>query len=435
MTERRRPRRCRVSRAGGTRAGEVRPAAPSGDARPAPSRQSVAERTNSVPERESEVASPVVIERLAMARDETRPDVALAAPATAARSAEASETSLDVRAAAPLVPAAAATGDEPPEAGPAALPAVADEASTADTAAPSRLPALKPLHDIPVVVAGATPVPLGRSRRSRHVATTSEPPRPSFKRFELVSTQRTQQLPERNADQEPRGAAPMPETLPGAIQALWTNLKVLLAAVPPSQLRLVGGDDSDREWSGTRAGVASAGDAGRTTGSGSSNGGGGGSSGDGNSATDGSSGPGAGGSGGSTSDSSSGGAGGDKGGKGGGKGGGGGQRRRQRRRQRAELTSCDRLCGPRLTYAPVACSLMIRRSRWRLRLTAKPIEDVAFGLGTLPFIARLVEECMSAEPCPSNYRKISARPPTCCWWSPSCWASSEPASSFWGTVR
>jgi hypothetical protein len=279
-----------------------------------------------VAERESVVDSPVVIERLAMARDETRPDVDPAAPAPAARSAEASETSLDVQGAAPLVPAAAATADEPPEAGPAALPAVADEASTADAAAaPSRLPALKPLHDIPVVVAGATPAPLGTSQRSRRAAATSDPPRPSFKRFELVSTQRTQQLPERNADQEPRRAAPMPETLPGAIQALWTNLKILLAAVPPSQLRLAGGDDSDREWSGTRAGVASAGDAGRTTGSGSSRGGGGGASGDGNSATDGSSGPGAGGSGGSASDSSSGGAGGDKGGKGGGKGDGGGK--------------------------------------------------------------------------------------------------------------
>jgi hypothetical protein len=45
---------------------------------------------------------------------------------------------------------------------------------------------------------------------------------------------RTQQLPERTADQEPRRAAPMPETLPAAIQALWTNLKIPLAAVPPS---------------------------------------------------------------------------------------------------------------------------------------------------------------------------------------------------------
>jgi hypothetical protein len=285
----------------------------------------VAERTNSVAERESEVDSPVAIERLAMARGETRPDVALAA-APRARSAEASETSLDVRGAAPLVPAAAATADEPPEAGPAALPAVADEASTADAAAaPSRLPALKPLHDIPVVVARATPAPLGTSQRSRRTAPTSDPPRPSFKRFELVSTQRPQQLPERNADQEPRRAAPMPETLPGAIQALWTNLKILLAAVPPSQLRLAGGDDSDREWADTRAGVASAGDAGRTTGSGSSRGGGGGAGSDGNSATDGSAGPGADGSRGSASDSNSRGAGGDKVGKGGGKGGGGGK--------------------------------------------------------------------------------------------------------------
>jgi hypothetical protein len=306
----------------GTRAGEGPPALPPGDARPAPSRQSVAEETNSVAERESEVDSPAVIEQLAMARDETRPDVALDAPAPAARSAEASETSPDLRGAEPPVPAAATTADEPPEAGPA-LPAVAHEASQADAAAaPSRLPALKPLHDIPVVVAGATLAPLGASQRSRHAAPTSDPPIPSFKRFESVSTQRPQQLPERNADQEPRRAVPTPETLPGAIRALWTNLKILLAAAPPSQVRLAGRDDSDRERSGTRTGVTSTGDAGRTTGSGSS---GGGDGGGGGSSSAGSGGGVGGGSGGSASDSSTGGAGGGKGGKGGGGKGGGGK--------------------------------------------------------------------------------------------------------------
>jgi hypothetical protein len=338
-----------LSQPGGppAQAGTARPASLFAEAGPAESRQSVAERKSSVAELESVVGSPAVIDRLAMARDGTRPGVALDAPTLAARSGEGSETSLDVRAAASPVSAAAATANEAPEVGPdapaaahetlppvvaaapaaangplqaggTASPAAANKVSKADTAAtPSRLPALKPLHAIPVLVAEAMPAPLSTSQRSRRASATSYPARPSFKPFELVSAQRPRQLPAQEADQEPRRAASTPEILPEAIQALWTNLKILLAAAPPPQVRPAGGDGSDWARSGTRAGVASAGDAGHTTGSRSNRGGGGSASGP-------SSGD-VGGGGGSASGSGSGAAGsggkGDNGG--GGKGGGG----------------------------------------------------------------------------------------------------------------
>jgi hypothetical protein len=60
---------------------------------------------------------------------------------------------------------------------------------------------------------------------------------------------------------------------------------------------------------------------------------------------------------------------------------------------RAQVTPISRPRSKTTFYAPDLAFLTTDQpdQRRRLRLTAKPMENVAFGLGTLAFIARLVE--------------------------------------------
>jgi len=255
--------------------------------------------------RTGEADTPASIERSAMAPHDPEPAAVADALQTERSGAAAPETrSVDFRAAALLSSATPASPDEAPQ------------SKAAGKWPPA--PAFKPLDAAPAVVAEAMLPPV------RSKAETSGlddgPPLPSLKPIVIPSERR----PGRSAEQDtPVVAATGRTSLPDALRAFWTNLRILLASGPAPRVIRAGGDDSDHgdARTGMRGDVADA----RAGGDGRTSDGGG------SSAAGGDNGNNSGGSGGSTtgggagSGASAGGGkgGGDKGGsKGGGKGSG-----------------------------------------------------------------------------------------------------------------
>ena len=292
----------------------ARPAAPIGETRPATARRSDAEQ-------ESEIDPPAVIERPAVAPYETEPDVAVDPPPSAERSvATAPEMPLDVRPAASLEPVASAVSDAAPPSGPAT--------TSAPVATSPPAPAFKPLEVVPTVVAEAPPAPaaLAAPEGSRRGASPIRPPRPTLKPVIMLS----ETSPEPVGEREARTVAATPQTLPEALRALWTNLKILLASAPASSDVHVGGDGSDGNDGGgasTSSSGRSTSGGGSTSSDGSASSGGGTSTGSGSNSTSDSGGGSAASSGGGGSSASGGGNSGrgrdngDRGGRGGGRGG------------------------------------------------------------------------------------------------------------------
>jgi hypothetical protein len=189
-----------------------------------------------------------------------------------------------------------------------------------------RTPAFKPLDLTPTLVAetGLAAV-LGASGASRTSFSRSRPPTPSMKPIVVASDA----PPEPAPAPEPRAVRAQGRTLPVALRAFWTNLKILLASAPASSEMQAGSGGNGPRAGASRRTAASGGDS-PPSGNGSPTDGAGGSgAGDGNaSAGGGSSGAGggsasagdgdAGGSGGSASDGGGSAGGGDANGGGGG---------------------------------------------------------------------------------------------------------------------
>jgi hypothetical protein len=153
---------------------------------------------------------------------------------------------------------AAAAPEAPPEASAAAPPEAASAAAVEAPHAASAFalppsPAFKPLEAIPTVMAEAAlaqaaPEPSqGRTSRIR-------PPKPSFKPLVNASGPRSQPAPE----QASRPAATTRQTLPDALRAFWTNLKILLASAPASSDFRTGRSDSNGNGAATRAAALAA---------------------------------------------------------------------------------------------------------------------------------------------------------------------------------
>jgi hypothetical protein len=194
-----------------------------------------------------------LVERPAMARHDPEP-----APAVGTLDAEQSVAaalemqSLGLGAAAPLESATPAASDQVPLAQPAA------------TLPPA--PAFKPLDAVPTVVAQAVlPAWVGTNTGAQRLG--DSPPVPSLKPI-FISSERQ---PGRTSEQHTRRVTATEPTLPDALRALWTNLKILLASGPAPRVIPAGGGNGER-----RDGFANAGggDGGTSVASRGSNGGG-----------------------------------------------------------------------------------------------------------------------------------------------------------------
>lgn len=170
---------------------------------------------------------------------------------------------------------------------PEAAPVVTQEPLPPEsTAALPPTPAFKPLDVITTVVAqAAPPAAFGAPEASRRAVSPGRPPRPSLKPVPVLSKVRPEPAREPNA----RAVAATGQTLPQALRAFWTNLKILLASAPSSSdFRGDSGGNggggtsatnSDRRAGGSGAGGASGSGGGSGAGGGSGSGGGSGTSG------------------------------------------------------------------------------------------------------------------------------------------------------------
>lgn len=113
-------------------------------------------------------------------------------------------------------------------------------------------PALKPLDASAVTIAATTSASESFEATPLDIARTA-PPTPSLKPILMPSRER----PERRQEGDQRDArqiAATDQSLPEALRALWTNLKILLASGPaPSAIRARGGDDRDNREAQSRA--------------------------------------------------------------------------------------------------------------------------------------------------------------------------------------
>jgi hypothetical protein len=184
----------------------------------------------------------------AMAPDQAEPVAPVEAPGAGVPVAAALETpSLDVRAAAPLT--SAGTAADVLHSGPAATWPAA--------------PAFKPRDAVPIVVAEARLAP-PKASTTEASGLGASPPLPSLKPVVMPSEQR----PGRDTR-----LATGPASLPDALRAFWTNLKILLASGPAPRVIPAGNNDRwfDRSEGGGFANATTAG-GGRSS-SGSSGGG------------------------------------------------------------------------------------------------------------------------------------------------------------------
>jgi hypothetical protein len=176
-----------------------------------------------------------LIERPAMARHDPEPAAtALKAQAAAVGALQAEKSVTAALEMQSLGPRGAAPGS--------ATPAASDQVPQPQPAATlPPTPAFKPLDAVPTVVAQAVPLPrvghnIGRSRLD------DSPPVPSLKPIFVAS----EQPPGRTSGQgTPRVTATKP-TLPDALRAFWTNLKILLASGPAPRVIPAAGGNAER---------------------------------------------------------------------------------------------------------------------------------------------------------------------------------------------
>jgi hypothetical protein len=173
---------------------------------------------------------------------------------------------------------------------PAAAPAETTPATPAEVAepAPGSMPAkpsFKPLEGLQAASAELAP-PDERTVAARLDLRREPAPRPALKPGVSLPREPSEWRPEPDAAQATRAVAASDQSLPEALRAWWSNLKILLASGPASSAMRAGGDDSDRQAprGGIGAAVADSGagaGGGRSDPGGGANARGGGSAGDG----------------------------------------------------------------------------------------------------------------------------------------------------------
>jgi hypothetical protein len=225
-----------------------------------------------------EPVSEIEVSASAQARDAAAPDPSGDEPMAEERSTAAAPEKLKRTVAA--VPEMASELDA------AVLPHPAPAVTQVPEAAVASLPrpAFKPLAVLPAVVAEAGPAAvLGASGASRESFSRSRAPKPSMKPVAVASAA----LPEAARARDAPAVASKGQTLPDALRAFFTNLKILLASAPAaSEFRVgSGGNGGTAIGSGRRAGSggdsspsgggSASGGAGNANGGGSANAGGG----------------------------------------------------------------------------------------------------------------------------------------------------------------
>jgi hypothetical protein len=162
---------------------------------------------------------------------------------------------------------------------PAAAPAETTPATPAEVAVPApgsmpAKPSFKPLEGLQAASAELAP-PDERTVAARLDLRSAPAPRPALKPAVSLPRERSEWRPEPDAAPATRAVAATDQSLPEALRAWWSNLKILLASGPASSAMRAGGDDSDRQ--APRGGIGN-GDggsgAGTTNGGGSARGGG-----------------------------------------------------------------------------------------------------------------------------------------------------------------